>query len=312
MTAFIARRALYAIVAMFFASIIIFYGLRVAPGAPDSTLFNPFASQAAKDALREKLGLNDPLLVQYLHFLRDLAHGDLGTSIKSGQSIPTLLVQYGKNSFLLVSAAALLTYLVSIPLGVIAATRRGGSPDHAVMVFASIGMGIPNFLLGLLLSLTIGLELGWLPISGSGGIKYLILPAITLAAEGVAVSSRLMRASMLEQLDQDYVQALRARGLRGHTIIWRRVSRNALLPIISLAGIQIGALIGYTAIVEIIFRYPGLGQLLVSAVLQRDYPVALWLSLILTTSVILINFLANIGYALADPRIRVSSDGNSG
>lgn len=312
MTGFILRRALYALVAMFVASIIIFYGLRVAPGAPDSTLFNPFASQEAKGALRQKLGLDDPLPLQYVHFLRDLVHGNLGTSIKSGQSIPTLLVEYGKNSFLLVSAAALLTYVLSIPLGVIAATYRGRSPDNAIMVFASIGMGIPNFLLGLLLSLIVGLELGWLPISGSGSLKYLVLPAITLAAEGVAVSLRLMRSSMLEQLDQDYVRALRARGLRGRTILWRRVSRNALLPIISLAGIQIGALIGYTAIVEIIFRYPGLGQLLVTAVLQRDYPVALWLSLLLTGSVIFINFVANIAYALADPRIRVSNDGGGG
>jgi ABC-type dipeptide/oligopeptide/nickel transport system permease component len=311
-TAFIARRALYAIVAMFLASIIIFYGLRVAPGAPDNTLFNPFASLAAKQALRQKLGLNDPLVLQYLHFLRNLVHGNLGSSIKSGQPIPTLLAQYGKNSLLLVASAAFLTYALSIPLGIIAATHRGRWPDHAIMFFASIGMGIPNFFLGLLLSLIVGLQFGWLPMSGSGGIEYLILPAIALAAEGVAVSLRLMRSSVLEQLDQDYVRALRARGLRGRTVIWRRVSRNALIPIISLAGIQIGALIGYTAIVEIIFRYPGLGQLLVSAVLQRDYPVALWLSLLLTASVIVVNFLANIGYALADPRIRVSSDTKNG
>ncbi len=312
MTAFIVRRGLYALVAMFVASIIIFYGLRVAPGAPDSTLFNPFASHEAKQALRNKLGLNDPLPLQYLHFLRDLVHGDLGDSIKSGQSIPTLLAQYGKNSLLLVASAAALTYALSVPLGILAAMYRGRWPDNVTMVLASIGMGIPNFLLGLLLSLVIGLELGWLPISGSGGLRYLVLPAITLAAEGIAVSLRLMRSSMLEQLDQDYVRALRARGLRGHTIIWRRVARNALLPIISLSGIQIGALIGYTAIVEIIFRYPGLGQLLVSSVLQRDYPVALWLSLLLTGSVILINFLANIGYALADPRVRVSAGSEKG
>lgn len=312
MTAYIVRRALYALVAMFVASIIIFYGLRVAPGAPDSTLFNPFASREAKEALRNKLGLNEPIPLQYIHFLRDLIHGNLGDSIKSGQPIPTLLAAYGKNSLLLVASAAFLTYALSVPLGILAATYRGRWPDHLTMVFASIGMGIPNFLLGLLLSLIVGLELGWLPISGSGGVQYLVLPAITLAAEGVAVSLRLMRSSMLEQLDQDYVRALRARGLRGHTIIWRRVARNALLPIISLSGIQIGALIGYTAIVEIIFRYPGLGQLLVSAVLQRDYPVALWLSLLLTGSVIVINFLANIGYALADPRIRVSGGSENG
>src|SRR5205807_373914 len=136
--------------------------------------------------------------------------------------------------------------------------------------------------------------------------SHLILPTIALSGEGIGVSLRLMRSSMVEQLDQDYVRALRAKGLPERHIIWRRVLRNALLPIVSLSGIQVGALIGYTAIVEIVFRWPGLGQLLVSSVLERDYPVALWLSLLLTASVVLFNFAANVGYAIVDPRIRLA------
>jgi peptide/nickel transport system permease protein/oligopeptide transport system permease protein len=308
---YVARRAVYTIVVLFVASIVIFWGLRVAPGSPETTLFNPYASEEAKQALRVKFGLDEPLVVQYGYFLRDLFTGDFGESIKSGQPIPELFKQYGKNSLILVGASALFTYMLAIPLGVIAAVRRNTWVDHGLMGAASLGMGIPNFLLALSLILVFGVTLGWLPISGTGGIEHLILPVIALSMEGLAVSLRLMRSAMLEDLHLDYVRALRAKGLRGHAVIWKRVLRNALIPIISLTGIQLGALIGYTAIVEIVFRWPGLGQLLVNSVLQRDYPVALWTSLLLTASVILCNFAANVGYALADPRVRLSAKGTA-
>jgi peptide/nickel transport system permease protein len=301
---FVARRAAYTAVVILCASIAIFYGLRISPGDPASTLFNPLASEEAKNALREKFGLDEPVVVQYVYFLRDFFTGDFGESIKSGQPIPELVRDYGKNSLVLVGASILFTYILAIPLGVIAAARRGTWVDHAVTGAASLGMGIPNFLLALVLILVVGSKLGWLPISGTGGFKHLILPVIALSMEYVAVSLRIMRSAMLEELELDYVRALRAKGLRARFIIWRRVLRNALIPMISLSGIQIGALIGYTAIVEIVFRWPGLGQLLVTSVLQRDYPVALWLSLLLTVSVVLANFAANVGYALIDPRIR--------
>lgn len=304
MLAFIARRTVYTVVVLFVASIVIFWGLRIAPGSPESTLFIPTASEEAKQALRVKFGLDKPVVVQYLYFLRDLFTGDFGTSIKSGQPIPDLIKEYGKNSLVLVGAAAVFTYALSIPLGVVAAIRRNTWIDNTLMGFASVGMGIPNFLLALALILVFGAKLGWLPISGTGGFKHLILPVIALSMEGLAVSMRLMRSAMLEELNADYVRALRAKGLRGHAVIWKRVLRNAMIPMISLSGIQLGALVGYTAIIEIVFRWPGLGQLLLNAVLQRDYPVALWLSLLLTTSVVLFNFAANIGYAVADPRVR--------
>ena len=310
MLTYVVRRALYTVVVIFAASIVIFYGLRVAPGRPEDTLFNPYASQEAKNALRVKLGLDKPLVVQYLYFLRDFFRGDFGESIKSGQPIPELIREYGRNSLILVGAAAVFTYALAIPLGVLAAVRRRRWPDHLLGAFASLNLGIPNFLLALLLVLVVAPHVG-LPISGTGGFTHLILPVIALSAEGVGLSLRLMRSAMIEQLGQDYVRTLRAKGLRSYSIVWRRVLRNALIPIISLSGIQLGALVGYTAIVEIIFRWPGLGQLLVSSVLQRDYPVALWLSLLLTVSVVLFNFAANVGYALVDPRIRSAARGSA-
>jgi peptide/nickel transport system permease protein len=304
MLRYIGRRALYTVVVILAASVVIFYGLRVAPGRPEDTLFNPYATRQAKEALRVKLGLDKPVVVQYLYFLRDFFKGDFGQSIKSGQPIPELVEQYGRNSLELVGGAALFTYLLAVPLGVAAAARRNSWLDHLISGFASLELGVPNFLLALLLVLVVAPHVG-LPISGTGGLKNVILPVIALSGEGVGLTVRLMRSSMIEQLGQDYVRALRAKGLRGYSITWRRVLRNALIPVISLSGIQLGALVGYTAIVEIIFRWPGLGQLLVSSVLQRDYPVALWLSLLLTVCVVIFNFLANIGYALVDPRIRL-------
>jgi peptide/nickel transport system permease protein len=304
MLIYVVRRAVYAVVVLFIASMVIFWGLRVAPGSPETTLFNPYASQEAKEALRVKLGLDKPVVVQYAFFLRDFFTGDFGESIKSGQSVPELIKEYGRNSLILVSASILFTYTLAIPLGVLAALRRGRFLDRSLMGFASLGMGIPNFLLALLLILVFGTRLGWLPISGTGGLDHLILPMIALSMEGLAVTMRLVRSSMLEQLGTDYALTLRAKGIRSRTIVWKRVLRNALIPIISLSGIQIGALVGYTAIVEVVFRWPGLGQLLLTSVLQRDYPVALWLSMLLTASVIAANFAANVGYALADPRVR--------
>ena len=304
MLLYVGRRAVYTIVVLIAASIVIFLALRVSPGQPEDTLFNPIASPEAKQALREQLRLDRPIPEQYGLFIQDLLAGDLGTSIKSGESIPDILATYGPNSLKLVAAAVFLTFVIALPLGVLAAMRRDSWLDHGVMAFASLGMGIPSFLLGLILIRVFADYLGLLPRSGAGGIEYLILPAIALAAESISVMLRLVRASVIEQLDQDYVRTLRAKGLPYLTLVWRHAFRNALMPVISLSGLQIGALVGYTAIVEIVFRYPGLGQELVNSVIQKDYPVALMLSLILTASVLLANLAANIAYAWADPRVR--------
>jgi ABC-type dipeptide/oligopeptide/nickel transport system permease component len=258
--AYILKRFVYTVVVLVIASMIIFVALRVSPGQPEDTLFNPLASTASKEALRAQFHLDDPIWQQYGIYLRGLIHGDFGTSIKTGQRIPGLLWEYGRNSLVLVLAASLLTYLVAIPFGVLAGSRRDSRLDRGVLLVANLGMSVPNFLLALILARVFATELGVLPLSGTGGVAHLVLPAVVLAAEGAAIATRLVRAAVLEQLGQDYVRTLRAKGMSERTIIWRHVLRNALIPVISLSGLQIGALVGYTAIVEIVFRWPGMAR----------------------------------------------------
>jgi len=303
---YVLHRALYTIPVMIAASIAIFYALRIAPGDPINAVLNPIALQQARDAMRHRLGLDLPVYEQYFVYIKHLFEGNLGSSILNGQDLGSLIVQYGARTLVLGLTAMIFAYLVAIPLGVLAAVKRNSIWDQLSLLIANLGMGIPSFWLALLLILLFSVHLHLLPISGSGDLKHLILPAFVLSVEGMAVTMRLMRSSMLEQLNQDYVRTLYAKGLRRGRIIWVHTLRNALIPVISLAGLRLGWLIGYTLIVETIFRWPGLGFLLVDSVIRRDYPVAQTLSLLLTLCVIVANFLANVGYAAVDPRIRRS------
>ena len=302
---YLLGRSLYTLIVIFAASIVIFWTLRLSPGTPEDTIHQPVRAEEAIRAFREEHGLNDPVYVQYANFLGDVfLHGDLGTSIANNKPVSDLIGEFGKNTAILVSAGALVIVLLAVPLGVIAAVKRDTWIDRGIMGFAALGMGVPNFILALFLILIVGIELDLLPISGKGGIKHLILPVAVLAAEGVAVMLRLMRASMLEQLEQDYIRTLRAKGLSRTRIIWQHALRNALLPIVSLTALQVAALVGYTFVVEIIFRWPGISRLLIDSTLDRDYPVALVITLLFTMTVILANFAANVAYAIVDPRIR--------
>lgn len=308
MLRYLVGRSIYTLIVLFLASIVIFWALRVSPGAPEYSIHQPVLTEAAIAQFREEAGLDDPIAVQYVNFLgRVFLHGDLGTSIKSNLPISKLVEVFGKNSAILVGSAAVVILALAIPLGVIAAVNRNNWLDHLLVGFASLAMGVPNFVLALLLILVVGLELDLLPISGKGGVRHLILPTVVLAAEGTAVMLRLMRASMLEQLQQDYIRTLHAKGLSRARVVWQHALRNALLPIISLSALQVAVLIGWTFIVEIIFRWPGIGQLLVQSVIDRDYPVALIGTLLLAFAVIMANFAANIAYAYVDPRIRVGT-----
>jgi peptide/nickel transport system permease protein len=306
MGTYIIRRALYTLVVLAVASMVIFLALRVSPGTPEDAMFNPLASPEAKQALVNQFHLNKPVPVQYWYFVRDLFTLNFGESIKTGQPIPEIVRTYGVNSLKLIVAATVLTYGLSIPLGVFVASRRDSWLDNVVLGMANFGMGVPNFVLALILTRIFAIQLGWLPLSGDTGLTSLILPTIALSAEGISVALRLVRSTVIDQLSQDYIRTLRAAGLSERVVLWRHALRNALIPIITLSALQIGSLVGYTAIVEIVFRWPGLGQQLVTSVLNRDYPVALYLSLILTTCVVLANFAANIAYAYADPRVRSS------
>jgi peptide/nickel transport system permease protein len=304
MAGYIGRRALYTILVMIVASIVVFYALRVAPGDPTGATLSPLARQEAREAVRERLGLNLPIYQQYFVFMKHVFQGDLGRSLISGKGLDSLIIEFGARTLVLGLTALVLSYLIALPLGVLAALKRNSICDQLSMFLANLGMGIPSFWLALLLILAFSVHLRLLPISGSGDLKHLILPAIVLSAEGTAVTMRLMRSSMLEQLSQDYIRTLYAKGLVKRRIIWVHAFRNALVPIISLSGLRLGWLLGYTLIVETVFRWPGLGFLLVDSVIRRDYPVAQMLSLLLALSVLLANFLANLGYAAVDPRIR--------
>ena len=286
------------------ASIAVFYALRFAPGDPSGVQLSPLVLEQVREAYRERLGLNRPIVAQYFVYISNLAHGDLGKSLVTGSNMGRLLKEYGKNSLLLGLSAFLLSNVVGIPLGMLAAAKRNTFIDGAISALSVLGMGIPNFWFALLLIYLFSSRLHWLPSSGTGGWKHLLMPAVVLAAEGTAVTVRMMRSSMLEQMGQDFVRTHRSKGLSEWRIVGRRVARTALIPVISLAGLRLGWIIGYSLIIETIFRWPGVGYLLVDAVIRRDYPVAQFFSLLLVSVVVLSNLLADIAYGAVDPRIR--------
>jgi peptide/nickel transport system permease protein len=287
-----------------FASIAVFYSLRFAPGDPSGVQLSPMALEAVREAYRERLGLNKPIYAQYFVYVSNIARGNLGVSLVTGSRMGELLKEYGKNSLILGLTAFLISNLVGIPLGMLAAAKRNSVIDQAITAVSVLGMGIPNFWLALLLIYFFSTRLHWLPSSGSGDVKHLVMPAIVLAAEGTAVTVRMMRSSMLEQLGQDFVRTHRAKGLSEGKIVGSRVAHTALIPVISLAGLRLGWIIGYALIVETIFRWPGVGYLLVDAVIRRDYPVAQFFSLLLVFVVVVANLLADLTYGAVDPRIR--------
>jgi ABC-type dipeptide/oligopeptide/nickel transport system permease component len=224
--------------------------------------------------------------------------------VVSGETISSIISTAGPKTLALGISAAILTYAIAIPFGVLAAARRNSSMDHGTRFLVVLGMGIPNFFLAVLLIQLFGVDLGLLPVAGPGGFTHLILPAIVLAVEAIALNLRLMRSSVLEELSSDYIRTLRANGLKPRRIVWVHAFRNALPPVIALAGVILPTLLGYTLVVETIFRYQGLGYQLVQSIIKRDYALAQTLALMFTALVILFNFLADVAHHLIDPRVR--------
>jgi len=304
---YLTRRTAYMLLIMAISSVVIFYALRTAPGGPSGGgVLSPLSSQEVRQAYEKRLGLDRPVYEQYFVYVDHMAHGDLGESLVNGSPITDLLLTHARNSLLLGLTALAISYLIAIPLGVLAAVKRNTWIDQLAMGGAILGMGVPNFWLALILIYFFSLQWGLLPSAGCCSPTQLIMPALVLAAEGTAVTTRMVRSSMLEHLREDFVRALRAKGLPEWQVIGRHVLRNALIPVISLSGLRLGWLVGYALIVETIFRWPGVGYLLVDSVLRRDYPVAQFFSLLLIFFVLLANWLADIGYGLANPRIRVA------
>ncbi len=300
----IATRTAYTLIILLLSSIAVFYAIRLSGGDAIAARLPASATAEDRELFREQIGLNEPIYEQYFTYMGDLLSGDLGNSLTNNAQIKNLLLEHGKNSFVLGAAAFFLVFAIGIPLGIFAALRRNTVVDSGIMTFSVGGMAVPNFWLALLSIWLFASVLGWLPSAGCCGPKQIILPAVVLAMEGTALTVRMTRSAMLENLDQDYVRTLRAGGLSEARVTGKHVFRNALVPIISLAGLRIGQIIGYALVVETIFGWPGMGQVLVNAVLRRDYPVAQFFSLVLVTIVVLSNWAADVGYTIANPRLR--------
>jgi peptide/nickel transport system permease protein len=302
-----ASRLVYTVIVLFVSSIAVFYAIRLSGGDATAAALPGSATEEFREEFRDRLGLNEPIYQQYFTYMGRILSGDPGNSLTNNKALTDMLTEHGRNSLVLGGTAFGLVFLVGIPLGILASLRRNSWADQGIMSFSTVAMAVPNFWLALLAVWLFASTLGWLPSAGCCGTKQLILPAVVLAFEGIALTVRLTRSSMIESQNSDYVRTLRAGGLSEWRITCKHVLRNALIPIISLAGLRIGQIVGYALIVETIFGWPGLGQVLVNAVLRRDYPVAQFFSLVLVALVVLGNWLADTGYTIANPRLRKST-----
>ncbi len=314
MSSFLIRRLAQGIVTVVLASILVFFVMRLIPGDPALLLVGTDASAEDIEQVRERLGLNEPLIQQYIDWLAGAVRGDFGPSFTKGTEVSNLMRVALVPSAELAVAGYLFALAFGIPLGIVAGLKPGGPGDYAATGFTMFTLGIPNFVLGIILIWVLAVLLGWLPITGRVGIdedpvealKFLVMPMIAVGAGTAAVLARFVRASIMETLNQDYVRTARAKGLRERSVVMRHAMRNALIPVITVAALQIGFLISGAVIVEVVFARPGFGSLLIGGVVGRDYQLIQGMLVVLVTVFVVVNTLADVAYGLADPRIRVS------
>lgn len=295
-----------ALVVMFGVSTLVFLLLHLIPGDPVDAMLGETARAADREQLRQALGLHLPVYEQYQRYLGGLLRLDLGLSLRDQRPVAALLAERLPATALLAVAALSVALLLALPLGVLAARHRGRALDGAAMSFSLLGISLPNFWLGPLLILVFSLWLGWTPVSGNDGPVSLILPALTLGTGLAAILARMVRASVLEVLNEDYVRTARAKGLSEAQVLRRHALRNAWLPVLTLVGLQLGGLLGGAVITETVFAWPGIGSLTVEAIQARDYPVVQGCVLLISLITVLINTLTDLLYARIDPRISVS------
>ena len=284
-------------------SCMVFMLLHLVPGDPVEVMLGDYAGAADRLALRSRLGLDLPVGEQCWRFIVGLLHGDLGTSLVSARPVAALLAEHFGYTLVLALAALLLAVLVGLPLGVVAALGAGQIWDGIASLVAVLGMSAPSFVLGPLLIIVFAVQLAWFPIGGASEPAGLVLPAVTLASGLAAVLTRMTRAAMLEALQLPHVQAARARGLSELAVVVGHVCRNAALPVVTVIGLQLGALLGGAVVTETVFNWPGLGQLLIESIQRRDYPVVQGAMLLIALTYILVNALVDLLYTRLDPRI---------
>jgi peptide/nickel transport system permease protein len=301
---FVARRLVLTIPVLLGVATLVFALIHLIPGDPAQSMLGESASTSDIEALRHRLGLDRPLIVQYGGFLGGLMRGNFGTSLRTGEPVSSQIADRMPATFELALAAMLVAIAVAIPLGVAGAVWRGTIADHAAMTLALAGVSIPNFWLGPLLALVFGVELGWLPVSGRGGIEHLILPAVSLGGALAAIVARLTRATVIEELREQYVKAARARGASRARAVLRHAFRNSLIPVVTIVALQFGAVLTGAVITETIFSWPGIGRLLVQSIGFRDYPMVQGCILFIAVTYVAVNLAADLLYGVLDPRIR--------
>lgn len=305
MGSFILRRLLLTIPVILGVSIAAFLMSHLVPGDPVQVMLGESATAEDAERLREELGFNDPLVVQYVRYITNAVQGDLGNSIRSGQPVMDEILERFPSTLQLTLVAVVIAASVGIPLGVIAAVRGAGWSDTAVMGFAMLGISMPTFWSGILLILLFSLQLGWFPVAGTGPMA-LVLPSIALAAPSAAVLARMTRSSVLEVAQLDYVQTARAKGLRERIVVYSHVLRNAMIPVLTIIGLQFGGLLSGSVIVESVFTRPGLGRYAITAIQSRDFPQIQGIVIVVAVIYVFVNLAIDILYSVLDPRIRIS------
>ena len=304
MLKFIGKRLLMLIPVLIGVSLIVFTLMQLSPGDPAMIILGAQAAPEDIAILRESMGLNDPLIVQFFRFLLGMFTLDFGTSYKDGMPVLTKLLEALPYTAELTFCAVLLALIIGIPAGIISATKQYSIFDRIASVLALIGFSTPNFWLSIMLILVFSVNLKWLPVSGTGSILHLVLPSIALGVQSAAVFTRMTRSSMLEVLNMDYIRTARAKGLSERVVILKHALKNALIPVITVVGLQIGLLFGGAIITETVFAWPGVGRLMIDSIRAKDTPVVQG-GVIFTASIfVFINLLVDILYAYVDPRVK--------
>lgn len=301
---YLGFRVLYTLPVIWLVVSIVFFLIHLVPGDPVLQMLGEGAPAADVQATRHAYELDQPLRVQYFHYWKGVLHGNLGPSIRFNQGVTSLILERYPYTLRLTLAALFVAIVLSIPAGVRSARKRDHWDDRTLSVVSLFGLSFPNFALGPILILIFSIKVGWLPVSGAGTFAHLILPAITMGGSLAAILTRMVRTSMLEELSQDYIRTARAKGLPERTVVYRHALRNAMVPVLTVVGLQFGALLSGAIVTETIFSWPGIGRLTIQAIGNRDYYLVQGCILAIGLTYIAVNFLTDFLYSVANPRIR--------
>ena len=304
MLRYFIRRVLLAIPVLLGVATLVFSLIHLVPGDPAQAMLGDGAAPQDVEELRKSLGLDQPLFTQYVTFLRHAITGDLGKSFRTGQPVTTMIFERVPATAELALAAMLVAIVIAIPLGVVAAVWRGTAIDFGAMTFALAGVSIPNFWLGPLMAIFFAVNLGWLPVSGRGTLAHLVLPAFSLGLALAAILARMTRASLLDELNELYVRAARARGVSRTAAVASHALRNSMVPLLTIIALQFGAVLTGAVITETIFAWPGIGRLLIQSIGFRDYPMVQGCILLIAFTYVTVNLATDLMYGVLDPRIR--------